>query len=234
MQMKRGAYTNQHDFVLSKIGHQFMHAIQNKAIQVPRRTRQFEQNPAPLSDETKSQRVERIYRTPGGPVIGWLLDEARRRNSTLNDMAAELGVTYGYINQLRTGFRSTENLSQALCSSIARYLGTCTVVIKLLANQIKMSDFSFRAESEEAMVDRAMRALQDDPKIRHVLPCDLHLLPFEAKKALVLMYSEVSSDDSFGTRQLPNILFWLQRAAVAHDENEYAAIAGHRDTSVRL
>ncbi|UUZ77397.1 hypothetical protein LP414_09325 [Polaromonas sp. P1(28)-13] len=100
----------------------------------------------------------------------------------MNEMATELGVTYGYINQLRTGFRSTENLSQALCDAIARYLGTCTVVVKLLANQIKLSDFLFRAETEEAAVDRAMRVLQDDPKIRQALPCDLHLLPFEAKR----------------------------------------------------
>lgn len=211
-----------------------MYTIPSPAVLAPRRkTRQFEQNPAPVPDETKAERVERIYKTPGGPVIGWLLDEARLRNSTLNEMAAELGVTYGYINQLRTGFRSTENLSQAVCKAIARYLGTCTVVVKLLANQIKLSDFLFRADTEEAAVDRAVRVLRDDPKIRHALPCELHLLPFEAKKALVLMYGEVSSHDPFETRQLPNILFWLQRAAVVHDENELAAVAGHRDTDAR-
>lgn len=105
-----------------------MNTISDSKVPIPNRvTRLFEQNPEPLSDETKSQRVERIYITPDGPVIGWLLDEARKRNSTLQDMAAELGVTYGYIKQLRTGFRSTENLSQALCDAIARYVGTCTV-----------------------------------------------------------------------------------------------------------
>lgn len=212
-----------------------MHTIPGSKVPVPNRvTRLFEQNPAPFPDETKAQRVERIYKTPGGPVMGWLLDEARKRNSTLQDMAAELGVTYGYINQLRNGFRSTENLSQAVCEAIARYLGTCTAVVKLLANSIKLSDFLFPEETEEAAVDRAVRELQDDHKIRQAIPGDLHLLPFEAKKALVLMYGEVSSQDSFGTRQLPNILFWLQRAAVAHDENEFAAMAGHRDTSAGM
>ena len=167
-------------------------------------------------------------------MIGWLLDEAYKRGDTLNKMAAEIGVTYGYINQMRTGIRSTENLSQEVCDGIARYLGSCTVVVKLLAGRIKLSDFAFKAETEEAAVNRAFRAMKEDTKIRQLVTVDLESLSFDAKKALVLMYGEVSSGDPFNTRELPNILFWLQRAAVAHDENEYAAIAGHRDTSVRL
>ena len=82
-------------------------------------------------------------------MIGWLLDEAYKRGDTLNKMAAEIGVTYGYINQMRTGIRSTENLSQEVCDGIARYLGSCTVVVKLLAGRIKLSDFAFRAETEK-------------------------------------------------------------------------------------
>lgn len=211
-----------------------MYTIPSSNVRAPRRsTKQFEQSPAPVPGETKAERVMRIYKTPGGPVMGWLLDEARRRNSSLSEMAAELGVTYGYINQLRTGLRSTENLSQALCDAISRYVGTCTVVVKLLANQIKLSDFLFRVETEEAAVDRAFRAMKEDLKIRQIISVDLESLSFEAKKALVLMYGEVSSCDPFNTRELPNILFWLQRAAVAHDENEYEVLAGHRDTDAR-
>lgn len=211
-----------------------MHTIPGKAISVPRRsTRLFEFKPAPAGGESKQERVDRLYMSPGGPVLGWLLDEAYKRGDTLNKMAAEIGVTYGYINQLRSGIRRTEHLSQEVCDGMARYLGTCTVVVKLLANVIKLSDFLWRAESEEAAVDRAFRLMKEDPKIRQTLSVDLESLTFAAKKALVLMYGEVSSSDPFNTRELPNILFWLQRAAVAHDENEYAALKGHRDTDAR-
>ena len=212
-----------------------MHAIPSSTVPAPRRSKKlFEFKPAPASGESKSERVDRLYKSAGGPVIGWLLDEAHKRGDTLNKMAAEIGVTYGYINQLRTGIRSTEHLSQPALEGMARYLGICTVVVKLLAGRIKLSDFAFRAETEEAAVDRAFRAMKEDPKIRQLVTVDLESLSFDAKKAMVLMYGEVSSGDPFNTRELPNILFWLQRAAVAHDENEYAAIAGHRDTSVRL
>ena len=199
-----------------------------------RSTKPFEFKPAPADGESKTERVDRLYMSPGGPVIGWLLDEAYKRGETLGVMAGKIGVTYGYINQLRNGIRSTEHLSQEVCEGMARYLGTCTVVIKLLAGRIVLRDFLWPNESEEVAVERAFRQMSDDPKIRQIITHDLGHLSHEAKKALVLIYGESSTQDPFHTRELPNILFWLQRAAVAHDENEYAAIAGHRDTSVRL
>ena len=198
-----------------------------------RSTKSFEFKPAPADGESKTERVDRLYMSPGGPVIGWLLDEAYKRGETLGAMAGKIGVTYGYINQLRTGIRKTEHLSQDVCEGIARYLGTCTVVVKLLAGRIVLRDFLWPNESEEVAVERAYRNMRDDPKIRQVIPHDLGPLSLEAKKALVLIYGESSTQDPFHTRELPNILFWLQRAATAHDENEFAAFKGHRDTSDR-
>lgn len=212
-----------------------MQTIPGSKVSAPNRsTKQFKLSDVPAACESKAERVERIYKSPGGPVLGWLLDEAYKRGDTLNKMAAEIGVTYGYINQLRSGIRSTEHLSQGVCDGMARYLGTCTIVVKLLANQIKLSDFLWRPETEEAAIDRAVREIQDDPKIRQAIPFDLQSLPLDAKRTLVVMYSEVTSHDPFDTRQLPNILFWLQRAAVTHDENEFEAKAGHRDTSAGM
>lgn len=199
-----------------------------------RSTKSFEFKPAPADGESKTERVDRLYMSPGGPVIGWLLDEAYKRGETLGAMAGKIGVTYGYINQLRTGIRKTEHLSQDVCEGIARYLGTCTVVVKLLAGRIVLKDFHWPNESEQVAVERAFRQMNEDPKIRQVIPHDIGPLSHEAKKALVLMYGESSTQDPFHTRELPNILFWLQRAAVIHDESEFAAIAGHRDTSARL
>ena len=55
--------------------------------------------------ETKEERVRRLYSYEGGALMGWLLDECRIRGFTLQALAAELGVTYGYLNQLRSGLR---------------------------------------------------------------------------------------------------------------------------------
>jgi hypothetical protein len=45
------------------------------------------------------------------------------------------------------------------------------------------------------------------------------------------MYAETSGQDVYGLQELPETVRWLQRAAVLHVENEFEAMAGHRDTA---
>lgn len=186
-----------------------------------------------LETETKSERAERFYREPGGALIGWLLDEARLRGIAPNEMAAALGVTYGYISQLRTGIRKTEDISHDFCVACARYLSVPTIAIKIVAGVVRMSDFLHPAESEEAAVERAIRHIQGDPVVRQAVPVNLSSLSFEAKKAVALLYVQSSNQDVFGLKELPAIVHWCQRAAVLHDDRTFEAGTGHRDTAVR-
>jgi transcriptional regulator with XRE-family HTH domain len=178
---------------------------------------QFEPN---LSSESPGQRARRIYRAQGGALIGWLFDEARRRRHDLKQMAEEVGVTYGYINQLRSGIRSTANLSQLVVEGCAHYLGVPPIIIKFVAGVVSVRDFAFPRESEEEMVERAVRQLLDDPHVRATLPGDIATLPIEAKRALVLLYAESSGTDVLHARALPDVMHWLQRTAVIHNERE--------------
>ena len=200
---------------------------------IRRNLKQYEFKPAPLDGESKSDRVERLYKSPGGPLMGLLYDEAWKRNDPVAQMAAMLGVTCGYINQLRNSIRQTENISQEFAEACARYLDFPTIVIKLLSGSIRLTDFLRHNESEEAAIDRAIRQIQDDPKVQQAMPADLKSLPLEAKKAIALMYTEVSSNDVFGTKELPHILFWLERAAVTNDENKYVAEVSLRNAGGR-
>lgn len=185
------------------------------------------------AEETCESRVSRLYSAEGGPLMGWLLDEACRRRIDMRDMARELDVTYGYIGQLRVGLRATANISHEFAASCARFLGVPTVVVLLLAGYLRMSDFAFTAESEEEMVDRALRHVQEDPQVRAAVPVELGRLSLDAKKAVVMMYAESAGADVLNLRELPEILRWLQRAAVINDENAFEAMKGHRDTSSR-
>jgi transcriptional regulator with XRE-family HTH domain len=184
-----------------------------------------------LTAETAGERVIRLCSVGGGALVGWLLDDACRRQHALQDMARELGVTSGYINQLRTGIRKPEDISHEFAVKCGRYLGVPAIVVKLISGSIRISDFAFPYESEEQVLDRALRAIQADPQLRSALPGELLSLPLDVKKMMVMMYAETSSQDVFGLHELPEMLRWLQRAAINHCENEYEAVAGHRDTS---
>ena len=81
-----------------------------------------------------------------------------------------------------------------------------------------MSDFLYRSETDEEATDRAIRQIQSDPHLCEALPKDLIALPVEAKKAIALMYAEVTSNDIFNVRELPETVYWLQRAALNFDE----------------
>lgn len=179
--------------------------------------------------ETAEERVSRLYASPGGPLIGWLYDECRRRRQEFRQMADELGVTYGYINQLRSGLRHVRQISDDFAVSCARYLGVPPVVVKMIAGRIPMSDFVHPQVPLEDALDRAMAQMLDDPVARHVLPADMSGLSLEAKQSLVAMYMECSGHDLLEARQLPELVRWLQRAATIHDESEGEAIRGHRD-----
>lgn len=178
----------------------------------------------PASSETPKERVERLYAEDGGPLLGWLMDEAQLRGQLLNEMASALGVTYGYINQLRNGIRKVSHISNEFARSCANYLGVPTVVVKLVSGSISLSDFAWPAVDEDMVVERAFQRMLSDPNVRPSLPRNAHKLPVTAKRAMVMMYADITGVDIFGVRQLPDIVHWLQRAAIVHDGHEGQAM----------
>lgn len=174
--------------------------------------------------ETPQERVERLYSEDGGPLLGWLIDEAQLRGQLLSEMATDLHVTYGYINQLRNGIRKVSNISNEFARSCANYLGVPTVVVKLVSGSISLSDFAWPALDEDMVVERAFQRMLTDPNVRPSLPRHAQKLPVAAKRAMVMMYADITGVDLFGVRQLPDIVHWLQRAAILHDGHEGQAM----------
>lgn len=182
-----------------------------------------------VCQECAPSRVARLYASDGGPLIAWLLDEARVRGQQLQDLSRELGVTSGYINQLRNGIRQTAQISHDMSVACARYLGVPAVVVKVVSGQIRMGDFVWPHQTEEQLVERAFQRMLLDATVRPSLPARAHQLSFEAKKALVLLYMDGASQDVLGLHRLPEVVRWLQRAVLIHDESEGEAQRGHRD-----
>lgn len=173
--------------------------------------------------ETPERRAERLYAAEVGPLLAWLFDEARVRGMQINEMVKHLGVTYGYINQLRSGLRRTDCIGQEFAEKCAAFLGVPTIVVKMLAGRIKLKDFAWPGETEEGMVERAFRRMRSDPLARQFLPGDESMLSLEAKRALVGMYSEVSGIDVLELRRMNWMLQYLQRAAMVQADCEVEA-----------
>lgn len=174
------------------------------------------QNPQPaLGGAPKSRRARRFHASSEecGPLISLLHCEAHRRGQTQIELAAELNVTFGYIHQLRNGIRQTAKISGTLVGACSRYLSLPPIAVKLLAGALPMSDFLFPAQSEEEVLDQALDVMKADPRLQLLLPVNLTGLSLDAKRALVLLYSELTDKDFYAVRELSGLVEALQHAA---------------------
>lgn len=179
--------------------------------------------------DSAEERVASIYSSAGGPLVGWLLDECKQRGQLPGDIAQKLGVTSGYINQLRSGLRKSEHISREFAASCARYLGVPPVVVMIVSGRISIRDFVCPTQPPELVLQRAFNAMLADPVVRALLPADVGNLNADAQQALVQLYGNTIGHDVLGLRELPEAVRWLQRAVVIHDESEGLAQRGHRD-----
>mgnify|MGYP003387465908 CR=1 FL=1 len=175
---------------------------------------------SPTVEETPEARVRRMYAAEGGPLLAWLQEEAASRGHRMQDMAQALGVTSGYIHQLKSGLRRVEHISAEFAASCARYLGVPTVVVKIISGKITMNDFLWPHQDEEVLVNRAFSRMIENPagKLRLSPAAGSHSL--EVKKALVAMYAEVTGEDLFGLYELPDVVRLLLRATAEHNDAE--------------
>lgn len=171
------------------------------------------------------QRVRAIYNFKGGPLLGRLLDECRRRGETQQVMLQQLGFTQSYLTQLRNHKRKPAGMSQTTVEACARYLGEPPVVVKLLAGHIQASDFLPPTMTEEELLDRAWAEAAEDLALRALVPRNCNHWPVEARRAVMALYHECTDIDPFGLHQLPRILQELGRAAKIHVGNEQEAAA---------
>lgn len=174
-----------------------------------------------LHEETSEERVRRLYGSDGGPLMGWLVDEAAQRGMSLQELAAELGVTYGYVAQLRNGYKSTASIGKPFAAACARFLGVPTAVVLLLSGFLTLRDFSTVAEPEHVKLNRAMRQLSRNPRVMTAIDgAELRGLPEDTQRMLVNLFSDELEMDPFGYMQLPHMVAQLQRAALVHNGRE--------------
>jgi transcriptional regulator with XRE-family HTH domain len=83
---------------------------------------------------------EGVYVVDGGPLMGMLIEEAARRNLSVNELAECLGVTVGYLAQLHDGIRKPEDISRAFAWACGVFLGIPAVVVLILAGCLKLVD----------------------------------------------------------------------------------------------
>ena len=180
--------------------------------------------------EPPSQRLLRLHRHPGGPLIAWLLDDARFRLHNAAKLAEELGVSNEELELLKRGQALTLLRHRAFIAKVARYLGIPPITVRLLTGDITIRDFATVAEPEEVVIEREFARFCANPQLRALIPeaCDEPSL--DLKRFLLDVHATHRELDWPELPRLPEILRWLQRAAVMHNANEIVAAAENEET----
>lgn len=123
---------------------------------------------AVLLDSAKTRRIawsgltpEELAR-PGSALIAQLLQEANNQGLQLQQLATRLDVTYGYIAQLRNGFRKPCNISDAFAAKCAKFLGVPRITVLLAAGRVSPEDFYDHGDTLGRKLDRALEHIARD------------------------------------------------------------------------
>lgn len=141
-----------------------------------------------MSDQTTTQL--------GTPLMEVLEEAAKRKGLNKQELAEALGVTYGYLAQLKNAIRDPRNISDAFAEACAGFLGIPRIQVLLLAGRVRPSDF-YNVGSEEEFrlsVWKALDFIKRDAEWGSYFPYGLleANADFAVQQFVVLLYEKAT------------------------------------------
>lgn len=195
-------------------------AALRQAPQVARASASVTRPQVPAKAANTRRRTVSTTKVNDPSLIRALVKEANRRGHQLQDMAKALGCTYSYIAQLRGGFRKTEHIGQDFAEKVAAYLGIPPALVKVLAGRVTLSDFLWPQRDPQQDIADCLEALRQDPVVGCYVPNELDEAAPEVQRFVWQLYTECAERHPTPSRELPRMMYYLQRATVESAEYE--------------
>lgn len=133
----------------------------------------------------------------GSALLAMLLAAATHRQMQMQDLAAELGVTYNYLAQLRLGYRNITNVSEDFLTNSAQFLEVPRMAVLLASGRIQISDF-YAAQNIEDKIEPALRFIQSDGEIGGSMPATVFMLDKNIQLFIVDLYQKATHRNLLG------------------------------------
>ena len=127
----------------------------------------------------------------GGALLMWLDRVALSRGHSRQDVARELGVTYGYLAQLRSGIREVANISDDFAYACSLYLKAPRITVLKAAGRITIEDY-IDPSAGTGLIDRALETMRADPDWGGFLPQDIFEGSYAVKRYVVMLYERAT------------------------------------------
>jgi len=156
------------------------------------------------------------------PLIAALEEAAERKGINKQELASALGVTYGYLAQLKSGIRETRNIGDEFADNCATFLGVPRIKVLIRAGRVRASDF-YDVAGEEAFrlkVSAALKIIKMDIEWGPYFPYQL-LEPNAdpmIQQFVVLLYEKASNKMLLGEKVSAQEWAATLEAARSHPE----------------
>ena len=179
-----------------------------------------------LSDEEQAR--------PGSMLLAMLIARANENGQHLNDMARELGVVPGYLQQLRSGLRKFEHIGDPFARACALYLGVPRMTVLLAAARVKPTDVF---EDEHEMLQAlpcALRYIQGDAQVGPLMPTEVFKATKELQLFVVTLYEMARGRKLLPGQQDPaEIARAIQKHAEDHERLRQQVEADKKEKAER-
>ena len=125
---------------------------------------------------------------PGGLLMAALVSYCYENKIEIKDMAMELGVTSGYINQLRHGIRKIEHVSDEFSYAISCYLGVPRMTVLFLSGRLVPEDYFESQEIMSGQISSAMAFIYSDRNWGYLVTPELRSSSEASQFGLIRMY----------------------------------------------
>jgi len=171
---------------------------------------------------------------PTPRLMRWLDARARQNGHKQVDVARALGVTYGYLAQLRSGIRATSQISVSFARACAVYLDVPAALVLLAADRLSAADFcepgfagsgapgssapASAAVSAAVMLRKGLERMAADPWVGCLMPAEVHDAPVAVQQLLLALYEDATQTELFAQRRRPQLFWSLSDACIVADE----------------
>lgn len=135
---------------------------------------------------------------PGARLMQMLLAQANQQGLQLRELAAKLGVTAGYLHQLRTGRKPMTGISGQLIENIKIFLGVPRISVLLASGIVKIEDCYPERDILSIYMRQGVDFIRQDPVWGPLVPAHL-----EHPKEDMLMFIIRLYEEATGRKILP-------------------------------
>lgn len=152
----------------------------------------------------QSSRVE--TKTAHRPLMSYLVAEAQKRNDSLKELAAHLGIGYPYLAKLCKGDSDTAKIGRPVLVAAAKYLDVPIAEVYLWAGVLQPTDFVHEGEFKAISGD-PFDVISRHPQWGGFMPArkEWDAMSPRARQMVVLAFERASGANLMGKTMVPEM-----------------------------